>query len=437
MPNELTCCGEPVAKSKSKATNVFTMSCTKCSNMGAGKTAEEAVANFEANLSGAPRVPALATNASQLPTYMASRMNELASIAVPFVGRDRPALTRLVKSNIRYVMKQDSNAFKDCWKTAEGQESIVFAIEEALGLGCELGKMGSLVPFGGAVEFIPGIEAFTFALTNGGNPPFSWIAIDLIYKNDIRKVFRVDGVFHCEVTPGIPRGELQAIAVYGHNNRLGHTVGEVYDKDRLLAKAKIHSQSYRYYLDDATTFKRMRTEGKLKTENGREYAVKVMHKKGGGTWDKKLFLDDINNPYEGADQPEMLRKAAGKSFLISYARVRNAEAAIQESAGDSVEDVVDASINVAFGTLDAAPTEPTNVQDVTPEDPPDVFVAAVDEIDDEAKNMSDAELDAEIAKEVNEAPEQPNLNSLTGQFKTKVDANKEHDAGEGERELFE
>jgi 3-hydroxyacyl-CoA dehydrogenase len=80
-----------------------------------------------------------------------------------------------------------------------------------------------------------------------------------------------------------------------------------------------------------------------------------MYKKGGGNWTKKLYEDEIANPYQGADQPEMLRKAAGKSFLGKYARVRNAEAAMDEVSGSDEKQVgkmVDATIEAAFANME-------------------------------------------------------------------------------------
>jgi hypothetical protein len=281
-------------------------------------------------------------------------MSQMTDIAAPSIARDRPALTRLIRNNIRHAMTREDEGFKRCWQTPEGQTSIVRSIEEALSLGAELGKMGSLVPFNGICEFIPAVEAYEFALTNGNNPPFRWIQIDMIHEHDIKEITRVNGEFTCTVKPGVPRGKLQAVAVYGYNNRLGKTIGEVYDVERLLDKARRHSQSYKYYLEDKRSFEEARTEGKLKSDGKGEYVEKTMHKRGGGTWTKKIYRDDITNPYEGPDQPEMLRKAAGKSFLGKFARVRNAESAIEETRGaDDAERVADAAIDAAFESFGA------------------------------------------------------------------------------------
>jgi len=369
MSETIMCCGKPVTKAKSAQTGKFYVRCQICKAYTEADTAPDAIALFKKLLIEKTKQPAqnppqknnqalsvLPTSAGALPAYMAAHIADIAALTVPFVAQDKPALTRLLKNNIRHVLlrSKDKN-FAAVWQTPEGQESIIYALEEAMGLGAELGKMGSLVPFGGTVEFIPAIEAYEFALTNGGNPPFSWIQIDMIHKNDIRKISRVDGAFSCTIEPGVPRGDLVAVAVYGKNNRLGKVIGELYDTERLLGKAERHSSSYKYYLQDLNAFNIARTEGTVKIEGSREFIIKKMFKKGGATWDKKLYLDEITNPYEGPDQPEMLRKAAGKSFLGKYAKVRNSEAAMEEMKGSpekEVEKTIDASIDAAFDIVE-------------------------------------------------------------------------------------
>ncbi len=479
MPKNIICCGEPVAQASSVSTGVFTIACKKCGRTGAGSDADKARADFEKG-EGTAAVLALPSGASQLPRYLSARMDALHDIAIPFIANDRKALTRLVKNNIRYVMIQKDANFAKCWQTPEGQESIVHALEEALSLGAELGKTGSLVPFGGVIEFIPAVEAYEFALTNGSNPPFAWIQIDTIHENDIIKnLGRVNGVFTCEIVQNIPRGELRAIVVYGYNNKLRHVIGESYDVERLLGKAEQHSASYKYYLRSKNGFERARTEGnvhvdaegrmyaevkvasdpesnpyferdletfekaeadgKLKKNSKGEYAETEVPKKDGTTWKKKIYRsdldgsttkrvyeDDITNPYEGPDQPEMLRKAAGKSFLGKYARVRNSEAAIDELADEvAPEKMVDAVIDKAFETFDV--------------DHADIVVTPIEpepEPAPEAEAPTDAELAAELHAE-DESPQAPtDPDSLMGKVKAKVGENKEKDAGEKEPKLF-
>ena len=412
---ELMCCGRPVSKSKSKTTGVYTISCGVCGKVGAGSTPGEAEARF-LEATGRAVVP---SDASGLPVYMAQRLKQdLAQIAAPFVANDRPALTRLVKNSVRYVMT--AKHLEKVWTTEEGRESLVHGMEEALALGAELGKMGDIVPFGTVAEFIPSIEAYEFALTNGKNPPFAWVQIDIIHKNDVAKISRTNGSFSCEIQPTFPRGEVVAVAVYGQSNRLDRVIGEVYDKERLLEKALAHSSSYKRYIQQMRAVELAKSEGRygmtsegreyadilvlntddkyadrdkeffaqaeaakeLKKDNKGDYAVQTLPKRGGGTWTKKIYrsqvegkgvinrvyLDELSNPYDGPDQPEMLRKAAGKSFLGKYAKVRNSEAAMDEEASNTdgpdavVEKSVDSALERAFSAFDEA-----EVVDVEPE----------------------------------------------------------------------
>ena len=104
-----------------------------------------------------------------------------------------------------------------------------------------------------------------------------------------------------------------------------------------MDKATTHSASYRAYRADLAAFEAAKVAGKLKTEDGREYVEKAIPKRDGGTWNKKIFREDITNPYDGPDRPEMLRKVAGKSFLQPYMRVRNSTAAMDELSTDVPE----------------------------------------------------------------------------------------------------
>lgn len=462
MSDQIMCCGEPVARAQSKTTGIVSIKCNKCGKYATGQSVEEAINNFAGTPAGAnlPATPAA------LAPYAVKHMAEMAALTMPFIARDKPALTRLIKNNVRYIVIQSRDTMAAAWETKEGQESIVIALEEAMAIGAELGKTGSIVPFGSVVEFIPAVEAYEFALTNGSNPPFAWIQIDMIHKNDVRKISRINGEFSCSISPGLPRGELVGVAVYGFNNRLDHVIGEVYDADRLLKKAAAHSSSYKYFLRtkyamtqaitegrgkvnaegreyvevvkdvdnpyidrDISAFEAAEKAGTLKKNGKGEYAETEIPKKGGGTWTKKIyradvenpgqktekiFIDEVTNPYDGADQPEMLRKAAGKSFLGKYARVRGAEAAAGEMKGspaDELEKTIDDTIDAAFAVMD---------EDGDPQPPPAKPI-----------NHEDALKDIERAKEQMDEPmPQPEPeppeddNSLTGQFKRKVEAGK-------------
>ena len=251
--------------------------------------------------------------------------DKFALVTSPIISKDSGAMARLINNNIRYV----ENAKLDkCWATKEGQDSIVKSVEDAMIMGAELGKMGDLVPFGSTCQFIPAVEAFEFCLTNGNNAPFEDITIECIYESDKYSVGRKDGNFFLNFDKiVIPRGKVIAVAAYG-TTRQGVVIGEVYDTDRLMAKAEAHSTSYQYYLRDKRHAETLRSEGKLKVKYGREYFTKDMP--GKTAWTKDIFLDELTNPYDGADQPEMLRKSAGKRFFGKFIKVRNSEAAMDE-----------------------------------------------------------------------------------------------------------
>ena len=334
-------------------------------------------------------------NPMELESYFQNNQNHIIEITSPVVG-DKSAMLRLINNTMRYV--QNAKQIKKCWETPEGQESIIHETEEALMMGAELGKMGDLVPFGSVCQFIPSVEAFEFALTNGKNAPFESITIECIYKGDEIKSGRTSGNFFIDFGSFGDRLEVEKVAVYGLFRKTGLIEGEIYSADRLLEKASVHSQPYRNYLKMLSAFEYAKSEGKSGTdENGREfftyfviketedkyfqqavdnfkaqetakklkkdskgeYASQMLPKKDGGTWEKKtyrfeveggkekkvIYIDDLSNPYAGPDQPEMLRKSAGKSFLGKYAKVRNSEAAMDEVR--SHKKIVDRAFNLA------------------------------------------------------------------------------------------
>ncbi len=364
-----TCCNKPARTGKraDSSGTTYAVWCETCGRRGIGATEKAAADAFAKATPDAfadkPFYPP--ARPEDLPRFAAGRLAEFQAIAAPFVRSERSAFARMVKQNIRYVMGLKGDAWNKVWSTPEGIQSIIDALEDAFSLGATLPDMGCFVPYNGIAEFIPSVEAYEFALTTGKNAPFSWIHIEPVYKNDIVKIARVNGAFSLEFTSIQPdRGEVVSVAVYGHSVQHGHVIGEVYTVERLIEKAKQHSASYRYFLQDVAAFEQARTEGKVLKENGREYIVKKMFKKGGDSWDKKLFLDEIENPYDGPDRPEMLRKSAGKSFLAKYIRVRNSQAAIDEIRGETdgtekgIEDVLDRALDAAFDQFPEAPDAP-------------------------------------------------------------------------------
>lgn len=302
------------------------ISCSICGNKSAGKTLEDAIKAF---VPKKEYKKPMNNNPGNLPATRKLDNNKLIELASPIIT-DQSALERLMKNNVRYVENLQGDSWNKIWN--QNPDSIVHATEEAMILGAELGKMGDLVPYGTTCEFIPSIEAYEFSLTNGKNAPFENLEIVIIHENDEKEIGLKDGDFYCNIKMGCPRGDVVAIAVYGAFKD-GSVKGELYDADRLLKKAEEHSVSYKQYLSEMKEIEFMRSENKLQSKNGREfYNKKIEYMKNGEkkSFNKDVFIDELTNPYAGADQPEMLRKTAGKSFCRKYARVRNAEAAMEE-----------------------------------------------------------------------------------------------------------
>jgi hypothetical protein len=351
---KISCCSQEVKVSKQG--EIFVYRCPMCKKQSEGKTPAEAVEKWEGLFEG-KQIEKKETSVKQkaysienknmviirpsspefLTMWAQQNFPDLLKKSASF--QDKPSTTRMIQKNIDYVASH--RGLTECWKTEEGQDSIVRALEDSFWMGAMLPEMGSIVPYGSTCEFIPAVEAFNFALTTGNNNPFEKIDIIVIHKNDIHDIGRRDGQFYCNIKQGFPRGEVIGVVVTGLRSD-GITVGESYDVNRLLEKAKTHSPSYKQYLRDRADFDTARTEGTTKRDGNREYIVKKMFKKGGETWDKKIYIDDLVSPYEGADQAEMLRKSAGKSFLNPYMKIRNSmsmanEWGSEETDGEKME----------------------------------------------------------------------------------------------------
>lgn len=252
--------------------------------------------------------------------------------------QNKPATDRMLSKNFNYVMRFIENPKNNKVTNNEaGLQSITDAYGDALSMAATLGEMGDIVPFGGMAEFVPNIECYKFALEQGPNAPFRDIAIDLIHENDKTENYQKDGNFFIEIKRGIPRGEIIAVVVSAVRTDNDKRIGEIYDVDRLIAKAEQHSPSYRAYLSEKSEFKKMQIENKLKSDNQGLYFEKEIPKQDGGTWKKKIYENDITNPYDGPDRPEMLRKAAGKSFFRPYMKTRNASAMAEEWQSEEPE----------------------------------------------------------------------------------------------------
>jgi hypothetical protein len=272
--------------------------------------------------------------------------------------QNKPATDRMIVRNYNYVMRIIENKnFKKVVESDIGLQSITDAFGDALSMAATLGEMGDIVPFGAMAEFIPNIECYKFALETGNNAPFRDIQIDLIHENDQTDNYQKEGNFYIEIKRGIPRGEIIAVVVSGIRTDTDKRVGEIYDVERLIAKAEQHSPSYRNYLIEKNEFKRLQVEGKLKQDAGGLYYQKDIPKADGGTWPKKVYEHDITNPYDGPDRPEMLRKAAGKSFFRPYMKTRNASAMAEEwndELPETREQAADSVLNKAMSQFETA-----------------------------------------------------------------------------------
>ncbi len=305
---------------KKSTKGIYYFFCDNCKIGGKGDTETEAKNNFIAMFDKQNNSLAIFTapkSPSEVPKWVEANIAVILQQSCQFI--DKPATQMLINKNAKYIMTAN---FKDTWKTAEGQMSIVYAFLEAMYMGASLPDMGSIVPFGNIVEFIPAITAFEFALTSGKNPPFKNISIDCIYENDKYEIQRTNGNFNFKLNMAIPRGEVIGVVVQAFDIIRQATIGEVYDANRLLDKAKEHSRSYRYYLADIQALREAQAEGK-------EFIIK---------FEKKYYEKDIKNPYEGADRPEMLKKVAGKSFFRPYMKVRNARAMAEEWDDVNIEE---------------------------------------------------------------------------------------------------
>jgi len=378
MNQQITCCNKPVqqdegtSKQKGKYYSLF---CRACGRKGIGITEAKAEAMFEQNIVSSITTTKL-EKSRDVEQWANKNMPLLLNQSAKFI--DKPATQRLIQNNLRYITTQlTGKSWNKIWSTPEGRESITFALAESLHYAASLPALGSLVPFGSTCEFIPAVECFKFALETGKNPPFKDISIEPIFKNDKRKISRENGNFSFTLEFGIPRGEIIAVAVYGYNNAKEKMIGEIYDADRLLEKAKTHSPSYRAYIEEKNNFLQMKSEGKTETDQeGNHYYDKEIEwtdKNDGNKkkkFTKKIYEDTITNPYEGADRPEMLRKAAGKSFLSPYMKVRDATAMAEEWTEDDEpemehEQTVDTVLNQAASQFKQS--EPETEKEKEPE----------------------------------------------------------------------
>lgn len=264
----------------------------------------------------------------------------LSSRLMPMFTDNVGSFERLLELNKRYVANNEN--LVPIWQSEEGIASIMYNTEEAILMKIELGKMGELVPFGKVCQLIPDVVAYETNLKNGKNAPFKDIRIICIYENDNLKITnnKNDG-FNYDLEQSFPRGEIAGVLVYAEKKN-GMAIGEFYDAERLMAKAEAHSVSYQRYLVSKEALDLARSNNAIKKwPSGDEYI---------DVGQNKVAVKNIKNPYDGPDKPEMLRKAAGKSFLAPYMKVRNSEAAMEEVK--SSEDAKDRAFSDIVGDVE-------------------------------------------------------------------------------------
>jgi hypothetical protein len=351
---------------------LYYASCPKCGKKIKADTKKEVENYFDVTATMTQEIQPMPTKPADIVKWGNSNLPSLIQQSAQFI--DKPATQRMIGKNLRYVSGLTGKSWDKIWQSKEGQESISYALSESLYYAAILPDMGSIVPFGSIAEFIPSIECYKFALESGRNAPFMDIQIDLVHENDQTENSQEDGNFIIKIKRGIPRGDIIAVVVSAERTDTGKRIGEIYDVERLIKKAEAHSPSYKNFLIERDAFKKLQVEGKLKTDSdGRLYYEKsIEYEKDGQkkTWNKKIYESDLSNPYDGADRPEMLRKAAGKSFFRPYMKTRNASAMADEWQSDPIESRDQAADNVLSRAADQFKTSDAEIiEDVPAEQP--------------------------------------------------------------------
>jgi len=390
--NNPVCCGKPaivIQDEEWEGQKGVGIKCSVCQNAMFGLTEQEAIEGFMANAKEVVKKivnnnnsqRGLVISPNSIRSVFEHKKTDLALSMNPILNSSTSAMSRLFSNNTeKYpAMVMVGKAWDKVFSTEEGKASAIHEIEESLLMCCELGKSGSIVPFGTTCKFIPEVDGIIFFLTNGNNAPFEDINIECIYEGDDPKSGYKEGNFFIDIKNGEEKEKVKSVAVWGTLTKSGKVVGEVYSAKRLLEKAELHSTPFKNYMKYKKAYEYQKSEGNIKHDpNGREfftyYDVKdsstdkyfdqakayfmqaeskgelLRDNKGeyalqklptfekkiyrsyveGGTEEVMVFIDELENPYAGADQPEMLRKTAGKSFLSKYAKVRNSEAAMNE-----------------------------------------------------------------------------------------------------------
>lgn len=341
----ITCCNQPIEikSGKENGKNLFYAMCPTCNRKHKAEKKEEVERYFQtqSQVTNIYQLQNIPNKSDSIQNWFHSNMLALRQY-IPEKRISKPETDKMLNTNVNYIIrKYNDPKFKKVITSESGLQSLTDAFGEALFMLATLGKMGDIIPFGDTAEFIENIECIKFNLEQGNNAPFSDIQIDLIHENDTTENYQEDGDFKIKIKRGIPRGEIIAVVPSGIRNDTGKRMGDIYDVDRLIAKAMQHSPAYKSYLKEKEEFKRLEVEGKLQTdpEGNKYYDKKIEYEKDGQkkSFIKKIYESDITNPYDGPDRPEMLRKAAGKSFFRPYMKVRNASAMAQEWQQEPIE----------------------------------------------------------------------------------------------------
>ena len=394
--NRILHCNEPVSieATENGGVNGFGVFCSKCMDGAFHENRQTAIDNFckkdgvvvkkEGEVKKVNNNRQLSISPKNMMGIFENKKKEIAIMASPVLTGDTTAMARFINNNIeRYPDKLTGKAWDKIWQSPEGQQSIIKGLEDSLIDCVELGVTGDLVPMGNTCILIPAVESFVFVLTHGKNAPFVNVNIECIYEDDDYNSGRKNGSFFLNFNEfGKKRKKVIAVAVYGELSNSGIIEGEMYDAERLLAKAEEHSLPYKNYMKKIKAYEYQKSEGNVTIDpNGREsfpyhetaksddkyfdktvayfkqaesnnqlksdskgdYCTQMLPGKN-GQWEKKtyrfeveggtsitnIFLDELENPYAGADQPELLIKTGGKSFLRKYKKVRNTGAAMEE-----------------------------------------------------------------------------------------------------------
>lgn len=349
----------------------FFMSCPNCEITAEGASPEEVQTRFNALIAAKADVPAVVpADAVGVPANRDSFLNSIKQnfdsfkeCASSFLSRG--AVEKLLNSNAKYIV--NNKAFDKLWENEDGRQSLIDAFNEALSLAAELPNLGYIIPYGNIATFIPRVEAFRNVLCNGPTAPFKWINIEAVHEKDKVKISRINGNFTVEFEniSSFDRGDVKGVVVYGYHKAHECVIGESYEAKRLFDKGTATSSAYHQYKADMAAFNLAVTENKVKKDpDGREYVEQIRKKKNGESWTKKIYKDEITNPYEGPHKEEMLMKVAGKSYLGPFLKERIGSAVIDDMQNiqtDMPETAVERSVAMAESQYDENAIKETNI----------------------------------------------------------------------------